>query len=455
MKEIVLYDHQAQTLSLRRQSSLVLDLSEPGTGKTLAHLFHFIEHRRRGGGAGLVVCPLSLVGPVWGAEMKRLDRNMSVSCAYAANRIKAFEPGHDLYVVNYEGLHYLLENWTALKRKLKIDWFLIDEGTAVKNKEAKRTKAAIKLARDFEFKSLLSGTLGAKDAVLDYWAPMAILDGGKRLGPVYSAYRSATCYPVQAGPSRHMISWEPRDGAYEAVAALLADISIRHVLEECHDMPGQIIHNLVIDIPKKLRLMYEQMAKQQALALKDKVISAINGGVAANKLLQIAAGSVYDNESLISVLDDSRAELVAALCEERGCNIIAFKWHHQRDVLINALEKRGRKVTYIDGTVPVARRNEIVDAFQAGVYDDILLHPAAAAHGLTLTRATTTIWASPTYNYEEFEQLNRRAYRIGQVNRCEVIVITAQNTLDTHAYQVCLDHGKGMMGMFDAIRDFS
>jgi len=448
------YKHQKETIALRKRSSIILDLSEPGTGKTLAHCQDFRDHRSRKGGAGLIVCPLSLVGAVWPVDMNKLDRGIDVSCAYAHNRAQAFLPGHDLYVTNYEGLRYLQDNWVQMKKKLGLDWFLIDEGTAMKNPTAQRTKNAMRVAKDLEYKAILSGTLGSK-SILDYWAPMKILDNGKRLGAIFSAYRNATCIPVQVGPSRNMVQWVPRDGGYDAVAALLADISIRHELEKCFDMPGEIVHNLVVTLPKKLMKLYDQMAKDQAIALKGKTITAINGGVAANKLLQIAAGSLYDNERLAEILDTSRAELVADLCEERDHTIIAFTWHHQRDMLIAALEKRGRKVAYIDGTVPVLKRNKIVEDFQAGMYDDILLHPQAAAHGLTLTRATTTIWASPTYNYEHFDQLNRRAYRKGQERRCEVIVITAENTLDMHAYDVCLHKGEGMMRMFDAIANYS
>lgn len=452
-KGVSFYDHQKQTIALRKRSDIILDLSEPGTGKTLAHCEDFRDHRNRRGGAGLVICPLSLVGAVWPVDMAKLDRGIDVSCAYAKNRVEAFKPGHDLYVTNYEGLKYLSENWVQMKKKLGIDWMLIDEGTAMKNPQAQRTKAAIRIAKDIEHRAILSGTLGSK-SILDYWAPMQIVDRGKRLGAIYSAFRAATCTPIQVGPSKNMVQWVPREGAYEAVAALIADISIRHVLEECHDMPGQILHNLVVKLPAKLQRLYDQMAREQAVILKDKVITAINGGVAANKLLQIAAGSIYDNEQLIEVLDDCRAEMIADLCEERDHTIIAFVWHHQRDMIIKALEKRGRKVAYIDGTVAGNKRQQIVEDYQLGMYDDILLHPAAAAHGLTLTRATTTIWASPTYNYEWFDQLNRRAYRIGQTRRCEVIVITAEGTLDMHAYEVCLNHGAGMLEMFSAIANF-
>lgn len=453
-KGVSFYDHQKETIALRKRSDIILDLSEPGTGKTLAHCEDFRDHRNHRGGAGLIVCPLSLVGSVWPVDMAKLDRGISVSCAYANNREKAFQPGHDLYVTNYEGMKYLMEKWPQMLKKLGLDWFLIDEGTAMKNPQAARTKNAMKIARDMKHRAILSGTLGSQ-SILDYWAPMQILDRGKRLGAIYSAYRSAVCQPVQVGPGRNMVEWVPRDGAEEAVAALISDISIRHELEKCFDMPGQIIHNLVISLPTKLRRLYEQMAREQAIMLRSsKMITAVNGGVAAQKLLQIAAGSIYDNDTLIEILDTQRAELIADLCEARQHTIIAFIWHHQRDMIISALEKRGRRVTYIDGTVPATKRNKIIEDYQAGMYDDILLHPAAAAHGITLTKATTTIWASPTYRYEWFDQLNRRAYRKGQEMRCEVIVITAEATLDMHAYDVCLNHGDGMFKMFDAIANY-
>lgn len=452
-KGVEFYKHQKETIELRERSKIILDLSEPGTGKTLAHCEHFIRHRSRNGGAGLVVCPLSLVGSVWPVDMAKLERGVDVSCAYAKNREKAFQPGHDLYVTNYEGLKYLMDN-KALLRKLKLDWLLVDEATAMKNGNAQRTKAAIKLGKDMEYAAMLSGTLGSK-SLTDYWAPMMIMDQGKRLGSSFTQFRSAVCSPVQVGNNANALEWIERPGAKEAVAALLADISIRHELEKCHDMPGIVMHLLEFDLPSKVMKQFTQMAKEQALFLKDKVITAVNGGVASNKLLQIASGGVYDNESLVSVLDNTRSEIVADLCVEREHTIVAFTWRHQRDSLITALEKRGRRVTYIDGSVPVAKRNQIVEDYQNGLYDDILLHPQAAAHGLTLTRATTTIWASPTYNYEWFDQLNRRAYRIGQKKRCEVIVLIARNTLDQHAYNVCASSGENMHAMFDAIKAFA
>ena len=62
-------------------------------------------------------------------------------------------------------------------------------------------------------------------------------------------------------------------------------------------------------------------------------------------------------------------------------------------------------------------------------------HPQSAGHGLTLTKATTAIWCSPTYNAEHFQQFNRRIYRSGQTQKTETILITARNTWEEQVYK--------------------
>jgi SNF2 family DNA or RNA helicase len=53
-----------------------------------------------------------------------------------------------------------------------------------------------------------------------------------------------------------------------------------------------------------------------------------------------------------------------------------------------------------------------------------------------LTRATTAIWASPTYNLEHFIQGNHRIYRAGQTRKTETILVTAKGTIEHRVYQI-------------------
>ena len=52
-----------------------------------------------------------------------------------------------------------------------------------------------------------------------------------------------------------------------------------------------------------------------------------------------------------------------------------------------------------------------------------------------MTKATTVIWASPTYNAEHYQQFNRRIYRAGQTQKTQIIQIAARNTWEPDVYE--------------------
>ena len=65
----------------------------------------------------------------------------------------------------------------------------------------------------------------------------------------------------------------------------------------------------------------------------------------------------------------------------------------------------------------------------------LFAHPQSAGHGLTLTKGTSAIWSSPTYNAEHFQQFNRRIHRAGQNLKTETILITARDTWEESVYE--------------------
>jgi hypothetical protein len=76
------------------------------------------------------------------------------------------------------------------------------------------------------------------------------------------------------------------------------------------------------------------------------------------------------------------------------------------------------------------KREDCIRMFQQGFYRVMLAHPQSAAHGLTLTKGTSTIWASPTYNLEHWIQGNRRIYRAGQTEKTETVIVVAPGTIE-------------------------
>lgn len=427
------YEHQRATLGLLGQENRVLDLSDPGTGKTRPALGAYVERASTSGRRALVLATKSILQSAWGNDIDKFFPGVKYRIAYASNRQKAFDSGADILITNHDAVRWINKNIRTSFWK-DFDTIIFDESTAFKNHTAARSKAVYKLAQNFTYREALTGTPNPK-SILDVWHQAKIVDDGERLGSSYWKFRSSVCEPVQVGPSPQMIDWRDKPGAEYAVFDLLSDITIRHLFEECNDIPPNKVTEYSITLPPKLRRQYNDMVSVAASMLDSgKLLTAVNAAAVHQKLMQIASGAVYDELGNYHILDDTRSGLVLDLIEEREQCVVAFNWRHQRVCLENEAKKRNVSYAIIDGTVNDRRRMEAVDKFQAGEIRVIFAHPQSAGHGLTLTAGTTTIWTSPTYNAEHYKQFNHRIYRAGQKRKTETIHIRALDTIDDKVY---------------------
>ncbi|MGZ5139604.1 MAG: SNF2-related protein [Burkholderiales bacterium] len=426
------YEHQKLSLKVLEREARVLDLSDPGTGKTRVHLEDYANRRRNGAKCLLVIAPKSLLHTAWELDFMQFAPDMTCSVAYATNRDQAFAMSADVYITNTDAVIWLAKQ---PKRFFEpFDHVIIDEITAFKHHTSRRSRALSWIIDYFPTRRGLSGSLNT-NGVTDSWHPAFLIDGGKRLGQSFYAFRNAVQVPQQVGPKADHVKWVDKPNAEASVGFLIKDITIRHVFEDCVDMPKNHTYARKFQLAAKHRKIYEELKRNSSIHVKNREISAVNAAVLRAELLQIASGAVYDSAGNYAVIDSSRYELIADLIEEKAHSIVFFQWRHQRDEL--AKEAKRRKLTYaiIDGTASVKARNDAVQYFQAGFYDFLLCHPQSAAHGLTLTRGTRTIWPSPTDNLEHFIQANRRIYRIGQRQRTETIGVLAEDTFDEVAWQ--------------------
>lgn len=437
-----LFRHQIESVTFFEARPRGFDASDPGTGKTRVQIELFAARRARGGGAALVLAPKSLLKSAWGNDFARYAPGLHVSIAYAHNREEAFAEDADVYVTNVDATKWLSTRPPSFFRRF--DTLVIDEISYFKHRTAQRSRALNKIKKYFAYRYGLTGTPNS-NAITDIWHPLSIIDDGQRLGTSFYHFRGSTQVPKQVGPQPNMLKWEDKPGSAEAVSALIKDITIRHEFERCTDIPPNFLYTVPFTMTPAHRKAYSEMEEHALVFLQEDTISAVNAAVVTNKLLQIASGAAYGESGDYALIDTGRYELIADLAEARKHTLIFFNWTHQRDELIKELEKRGLTYTVIDGSVSSQRREEAVDLFQKGFYRVFLAHPASAAHGLTLTRATTTIWASPTYNLEQFEQGNRRIYRLGQSQRTETIVVLGSDTIESDVYAI-LQEKSGRQG---------
>jgi SNF2 family DNA or RNA helicase len=447
-----LFEHQKRSIEFLRSKNYALDFSDPGTGKTRVQIELFSERRRAGGGCALVIAPKSLLRSAWADDFAKFSPGIKTVVATANNRESAFGSSADVYITNTDAVSWLAKKPASFFSKF--DTLIVDELSNFKHRTSQRSKALNAIKKHFERRYGLTGTPNANN-ITDVWHQAYVVDNGESLGHSFFAFRSAVCVPKQVGPQPNMVQWIGKEGAEELVAGLLKDTVIRHKFEDCLDIPENFTSVVTYYPSKEQHSKYKNFERDQVALLDGNVVSAINAAVLANKLLQIASGAVYSTEGVYSNIDNGRYELIADLIESRGSVVVFFLWEHQRDLLKKALESRDISYGVIDGSICSRDRETAVKHFQAGITKVLLAHPASAAHGLTLTKGTTTIWASPTYNLEHFTQGNRRIYRAGQTQRTETIVVLAQGTLEDKVYTKLIEKDAKQISLLSILKELS
>lgn len=420
--------HQEESIKFLKTRKEVFDQSDAGTGKTLVEIMDFVQRHKKDGKRLLVLCPKSLMRAAWYQDIGKFAPHLRVSLCYANKRKESLAADADVFVVNVDGVKDLVKITDKAFWK-KFGTLVIDESDAFMHHTSQRSKAAAKIRDHFEYVRLLSATPQG-NTICDQWHQYYLLDKGKRLGKSFFGFRSACCTPEQSGPKAAHLTWTDKPDIELVVAELVKDITIRHKFENCVDIPPIHTYTMSFELDKKHMAAYNEMKDEALMIIKDEVITAVNAAVVAQKLLQIASGAVYDGNGKYVKVASERYELVLDLVCDRPHTVVFYTWEHQLEELV--AEAKKRKIEWV---VWNPDEPTIVDDFQAGKYRVIFAHPASAAHGLTLTKATTVIWASPTFNVRHFIQGTKRIHRIGQKQKTENIIVIAEGTADEKAFE--------------------
>jgi len=434
------FEHQSVTTDHILKHPRCLITSDPGTGKTRSVLDALLNR----GSRTLVLAPLSILEASWADDIAKFTPQITYAVAYAKNREQAFSGGEQIVITNHDAVKWLLKNKKVLAG---FDTLVIDEFTAFKNKDSQRSKALKSLTDQFDYRIAMSGTPNS-NTILDIWHPMLLVDDGERLGHRFFSFRGSVCTSRFNGFANE---WVDKDDAELSVAAAISDINIRYQLEECITMPEQTVSTLQVQLPPKIMKQYKQLSEDNVLYTGTATINAVHAGAKVKKLLQLCTGAIYDEHGVVQSVHPERYELVMQLVSERKHSLVAFNWKHEKKHLTAMADAMGIKYGVIDGDTPAHHRKDVVDRMQAGQLQVVFCHPQSAGHGLTMTKATAVIWASPTYNAEHYQQFNRRIYRAGQTQRTEIIQIAARDTWEPDVYEKLAGKLKRMDELLDIL----
>lgn len=434
MKRYTPMSHQTAFSWFWYYNDKVLNFDACGTGKTLS-VIHTVKTHWEDARV-LVLCPLSIMRPAWAGDLDKFWPECDYGLAYVAKRSRVFNNDHKWVISNHDSIKQIVaEGWHKM-----FDILVIDEADVYRNRTTARTKAMLIAARHFDRITLMTGTPTPK-SVTDVWSLAFAIDGGERLGKNFFQFRNQVqdSQPILNAPSPHARTWTDKPDAVHQVATQLSDITTRIKLDDVVELPETITRTITIDMPAKLRRMYEQQKRESIMFLESgHAIDAVHAGARRQKLMQLCSGGVYDNDKVPIDIHKDRHQLVLDLVEESKQALVAFNWDHQVNGLTKEAKKRGIEYGVINGKTPVKERSLLVSKFQKGKLRVLFCHPQSAGHGLTLTNANRVIWASPTDRADLYVQFNHRMRRKGLKHKSEIIHIEAEQSVEQLAYDATM-----------------
>ncbi len=360
-----------------------------------------------------------------------------------SKRIKALNTPADIYVINRENVPWLVEYY---RNAWPFDMVVVDEFSSFKNHQAKRFKSLTWVRSHIERFVGLTGT-PAPNGLLDIWAQIYLLDGGKRLGKRITHFRERYFEPDQRDRD-HVFTYMPKPGAGEVIQKLIGDICISMKAEDYLELPDCITVNTDVVLDSKAKKAYEKLEKDMLLEVDESTIDAGTAAVLTNKLLQLCNGAVYDENRNIVQIHDCKIKAFLELLE--GLNgqsaLVFYSFQHDLVRIEKAVSGLGLRVRRLKGP-------QDEDDWNDGKVDILLAHPASCAYGLNLQKGGHhAIWFGLNWSLELYQQANKRLHRQGQQEKVIIHHLIVEGGVDEDVISALGDKSSTQDRLMDALK---
>lgn len=392
----------------------------------------------------LVLAPLLVANHTWPDEIDEWEHLQGLRYARLTGpekqRKAALKNPAAIHVLNHENLAWL---WHTLGKRWPYDTVVIDESSrGYKNpkrfnqkkvpynpdnpKQPRVRRTLTRFGAAVNFRSLpitqrvieLTGT-PAPNGYKDLWSQIYLLDQGERLGRTYEMFEKRYVHVDRYSGEETM-----RPGAEAEIEAAIADIVMSMSEEDYLNLPERLYPVETVRLPAKVMEQYRYFKRNFVMEHHDDV-EAANAGVLTNKLLQLANGSVYNDQGEDIWLHDVKLEALKRIIEEAQADgeqvLVAYSFEFDRERIRKAYPK----------AVFLGEDPDAIRKWKAGKAGIMVCHPAAAGHGLNLQAGgRLLVWYGLTWDLELYLQLNKRLHR-GEQSRPVIIKhIVAEGTDD-------------------------
>lgn len=423
------------------------------------------DHDRRTGTLRVLVLAPKSVCPNWGRE---LAAHATVPFAFAALRgaesdrletiVNILRSPTRLKVVaiNYESADKFRDVLSAMQFHLCI----ADESTRIKTPTAKRTRAAIAIARTCERRLILTGQPITKN-VLDLYSQFEFLGPDEHLLG-YSSFAAFKRRYTETNQNTRRVT--PRN--VEELKECVGRYGLVVKKQECLDLPAKVYTQETIRLSPKQREVYNQVRQRLVVELLETDARLTIRGAFAMliRLAQVTSGfipsdreteyqhdafgecrTVVVRESEIQDFPenpklDRCIELIDDIVDQNdstGAKVIVW-CRFRRDILNikRRLVELEIPAVEIHGGVSDAERETAVRNFNENDAVRVLIgQPQSGGLGLTLIGSancpvSTEIFFSNDFSLESRLQAEDRAHRIGMHRPVTIVDLVCEDTID-------------------------
>lgn len=463
-----------------RQFGLFMD---PGVGKTAVTLTGLKAQKDAGMRVkALVLANKKICELVWPYELRKWNhlRSLSGTVLRGPRRDERLAEDHDVYIANFESLGWLLGIESTHKEgssrthvvvdekrlfALGFTHLIVDELTKVKNYSSIRFKALKRIIGSFNHRWGLTGS-PASNGLLPLFGQIYILDEGRTLGKFITHYR--TKYFHLNGYS--LYDWQLNEGGDEKIYKAIAPIVLRTSAKEAGvKMPEMVEVDVPVMLPPEARRVYDDLEKRFLAEFGEKgMIVVDNKAMMYNKCRQAANGGIYADKDMLTLvkkklkdreiieLHEEKVDAVIELLEELQGSPLLLAYEYGMD--LSRLRRGLKKAFGKDFDFPVLDQHlqgKKLQQFQSdwnkGFYPLAAGHPLSMGYGLNFQKACNHVgWYTPTWDFEVYDQLNRRVWRQG--NPFDTVYVhrfVGMNTIEDRVVLKALrDKETGQNGMF-------
>ena len=391
-----------------------------GLGKTIQTISILLH--RSAVGASLVICPVSVMGN-WIAEVQRFAPTLNIKTLGTSNRSQTLDEleSGDVLITSYG----LLQSEEKLFVEKEFGTIVLDEAHVIKNNATKTSKATMQLKASFRV--ALTGT------------PLQ-----NHLGEIWNLFNFVN--PGLLGSLQHFNDTfvkPDNEHARKYLRKLIAPFILRRTKSAVLDeLPPKT------EIVKKIQLSDSEMAFYEAL--RRQALLNLEGGEGnqGTKHLQVLAeitklrqascnpALVDANINIPSSKMAAFLDIVDELIENKHRALVFSQFVTHLSLMRKALDEKGIKYQYLDGSTPIPEREKSVKKFQSGEGELFLISLKAGGLGLNLTSADYVIHLDPWWNPAIEDQASDRAHRIGQTRPVTIYRLVAENTIEEKIIQL-------------------